>query len=95
MMSTLKPVDIFRARLRALVLEQFDGKYTVLAKRAGIPISTLEHTMLEAKRLPGGDVPGVEIEPDLARHAGRNDHLPAPFPGFHRRQSRGVNAFHV
>ena len=55
MMSTLKPVDIFRARLRALVLEQFDGKYTVLAKRAGIPISTLEHTMLEAKRLPGGD----------------------------------------
>jgi predicted transcriptional regulator len=55
MMTTLRPIDIFRSRLRALVLEQFDGKYTLLAKRANIPISTLEHTMLEAKRLPGGD----------------------------------------
>ncbi len=46
----------FRRRLRRLIDERFDGQYTHLARRAGIPVSSMEHIMLEAKRLPGGDL---------------------------------------
>jgi hypothetical protein len=45
----------FRRRLKRLIEEKFDGRYTRVARRAGVPVSTLGHTVLEAKRLPGGD----------------------------------------
>ncbi len=44
----------FRRRLVQLIAERYDGKYTVLARRAGIPVSTLEHYLHQAKKLPGG-----------------------------------------
>jgi hypothetical protein len=45
----------FRRRLLRLIEEKFEGRYTYLAQRAGIPISSLEHTIHEARRLPGGE----------------------------------------
>jgi hypothetical protein len=50
-----RSITSFRRRLKRLIAEKFDGRYTRLARRAGVPVSTLEHTLLEAKRLPGGD----------------------------------------
>ncbi len=50
-----RSITEFQRRLRQLIEEKFEGRYTTLARRAGIPISTLEHTLLEAKRLPGGE----------------------------------------
>ncbi len=44
----------FRRRLLQLIAEKCDGKYTVLARRAGIAVSTLEHYIHQAKGLPGG-----------------------------------------
>jgi hypothetical protein len=44
----------FRRRLVQLIAERCDGKYTVLARRAGIAVSTLEHYIHQAKGLPGG-----------------------------------------
>ena len=44
----------FRRRLVQLIAERCVGKYTVLARRAGIPVSTLEHYLHQAKGLPGG-----------------------------------------
>lgn len=52
---THQPILQFRVTLSDLIRDRFGGHYTVLAQRAGIPISSLEHTMLTAKRLPGGD----------------------------------------
>ena len=44
----------FRRRLVQLIAERCEGKYTVLARRAGIAVSTLEHYIHHAKGLPGG-----------------------------------------
>lgn len=49
------PILGFRRRLRRLITEQVDGKYTILAQRAGIPISSLQHILHDAKHLPGGE----------------------------------------
>lgn len=50
-----RPITEFRRRLRQLIDARFDGKYTLLAKRAGIPISSMQHYVHLAKRLPGGE----------------------------------------
>jgi hypothetical protein len=55
MRRTERSITGFRRRLKRLIREKFDGCYTRLARRAGIPVSTMEHTLLKAKRLPGGD----------------------------------------
>ena len=44
----------FRRRLVQLIAERCEGKYTVLARRAGLAVSTLEHYIHQAKGLPGG-----------------------------------------
>jgi len=49
------PVEAFRKRLNDLLLERFEGKYTVLAKRAGIPISSMQHYIHFSKHIPGGE----------------------------------------
>lgn len=49
------PIFGFRRRLLRLIAEQVDGKYTVLAQRAGIPVSSLQHILHDAKYLPGGE----------------------------------------
>ncbi len=50
-----RPITALRRRLRRLMHAQCAGQYTRLARRAGIPVSSMEHIMLTAKRLPGGD----------------------------------------
>lgn len=45
----------FRRRLQVLIAAQDAGKYTRLARRAGIPVTTMEHYMRAAVRLPGGE----------------------------------------
>ncbi len=50
-----RPITALRRRLQRLIDEQCAGQYTRLARRAGIPVSSMEHIMLTAKRLPGGD----------------------------------------
>lgn len=49
------PIEAFRARLADLIHSQCDGRYTILARRAGIPVSTMQHYVHHAKRLPGGE----------------------------------------
>ena len=49
------PIFGFRRRLLRLIDEQFGGKYTVFARRAGIPVSTMQHVIYTAKHLPGGE----------------------------------------
>jgi len=51
----LAPVEAFRHRLAQLIRTKFEGKYTLLAKRARIPVSTMEHYLHRAKHLPGGE----------------------------------------
>lgn len=51
----LSPIGGFRARLAQLMRSRCDGRYTVLARRAGIPVSTMEHYIHKAKHLPGGE----------------------------------------
>jgi transcriptional regulator with XRE-family HTH domain len=48
-------VRAFRERITELIATRFHGKYTVLAKRAGIPVSTMQHYMHSAKHIPGGE----------------------------------------
>jgi len=48
-------METFRRRLRQLIAEQYEGKYTLFAKRAGLPVSTVEHYLHVAVRLPGGE----------------------------------------
>lgn len=55
MRSHERSITSFRRRLKRLIEEKFDGHYTYLARRANIPISTLENTIHAARRLPGGD----------------------------------------
>ena len=55
MMDRSAPITAFRTRLSGLLDEKFDGQYTVLAKRAGIPTSTMQHYIHTAKHLPGGE----------------------------------------
>jgi hypothetical protein len=49
------PVTAFRRRLLRLIEEQDAGQYTTLARRAGIPTTTMEHYIHNAKHLPGGE----------------------------------------
>jgi len=49
------PILGFRRRLLRLIAEQVDGRYTILARRAGIPISSMQHIMHDATHLPGGE----------------------------------------
>jgi hypothetical protein len=49
------PIRAFRRRLLRLIDEQFDGRYTVFARRAGIPVSTMQHYLHHARHLPGGE----------------------------------------
>ncbi len=55
MRRTERSITSFRRRLLRLIDERFEGRYTYLARRAGIPISTMEHYVHLAKRLPGGE----------------------------------------
>ncbi len=55
MRRTERSIISFRRRLLRLIDERFEGRYTYLARRAGIPISTMEHYVHHAKRLPGGE----------------------------------------
>ena len=50
-----RPIHAFRRRLLRLIDEQYDGRYTILARRAGVPITTMQHYIHTAKRLPGGE----------------------------------------
>ncbi len=45
----------FRQRLLRLIDERCEGKYTRLARRAGIPTSTMQNLIHSAKHLPGGE----------------------------------------
>lgn len=49
------PILGFRRRLQRAMDERCEGKYTVLARRAHLPVSTLQHIVHHAKRLPGGE----------------------------------------
>ena len=51
-----RPMIAFRRDgLCGSIDDQFQGRYTALAHRAGIPISTMQHYVHSAKRLPGGE----------------------------------------
>ncbi len=55
-MSDCTPIMLeFRRRLLRLINERCEGHYTVLARRAGIPVSTMQHVLHHAKHLPGGE----------------------------------------
>ncbi len=45
----------FRRRLLRLIDEQDDGQYTRAARRAGIPVSSMQHILHGGKYLPGGE----------------------------------------
>ncbi len=49
------PVEAFRKRLNDLLQERFEGKYTVLAKRSGIAVSSMQHYMHHSKHMPGSE----------------------------------------
>ena len=49
------PILAFRRRLFELIDERFEGRYTALAHRAGIPVSTMQHYVHTAKHLPGAE----------------------------------------
>ena len=49
------PIHAFRRRLLQLIDERFEGRYTALAQRAGIPVSSMQHCVHTAKHLPGGE----------------------------------------
>ena len=72
-----RPIHAFRRRLLRLIDEQYDGRYTILARRAGVPITTMQHYVHTAKRLPGGEhlmrlaaALGVTVEQLVAGPAG-------------------------
>ena len=50
-----RPIHAFRRRLLRLIDAHFDGHYTAFARRAGIPISSMQHYVHTAKHLPGGE----------------------------------------
>ncbi len=50
-----RSLEEFRRRLRVLIADRFEGKYSLLARRAGIPISSLQYCLHHATRFPGGD----------------------------------------
>ncbi len=50
-----RPIIGFRRRLQRLIDERCDGKYTRLARRAGIPVSSLQHVVHHSRHLPGGE----------------------------------------
>ncbi len=55
MSAVRTPVEEFRKRLNDLLQERFEGKYTVLAKRAAIPVSSMQHYMHFSKHMPGSE----------------------------------------
>ncbi len=74
------PVEAFRGRLVQLIRTRFDGRYSVLAHRAGIPVSTMEHYIHRAKHMPGAEHVGhmadaLGVTTDLLIH-GRTSLLP-------------------
>ncbi len=50
-----RSITTFRRELARLINERFEGHYTRLAQRAGIPVSSVEHMIHNATRVPGGD----------------------------------------
>jgi len=54
MTADARTVDAFRQRLRQLILERHEGRYSRLARRAQMPLSSLQHILHQAKRFPGG-----------------------------------------
>ena len=50
-----RPMIAFRRRLLRLIDEQFEGRYTALAHRAGIPISTSATTSIARSTSPAGN----------------------------------------
>jgi len=55
MSAVRTPIEAFRKRLNDLLEERFEGKYTVLAKRAAIPVSSMQHYMHFSKHMPGSE----------------------------------------
>jgi transcriptional regulator with XRE-family HTH domain len=49
------PILRFRRRLLRLIDEQYEGKYTRLARRAGLPTSSMQQIIHHANHLPGGE----------------------------------------
>src|SRR5450759_2156380 len=93
------PICGFRRRLLRLIAEQCEGKYTLLAQGAGIPVSSMQHILHDAKHLPGGEplqklarALGVTAQylttgDEAVRHADRL--TPSPQPVRPRRVPRG------
>ncbi len=55
-MSECTPMMVgFRRRLLGLINERCGGHYTLLARRAGIPVSSMQHVVRQGKHLPGGE----------------------------------------
>lgn len=59
----------FRRRLEHLIEDRFDGKYSHLAQRAGVAVSSVQHCLRHARRFPGGglllrlaDALGVSVD---------------------------------
>ena len=95
----------FRRRLQRAIDEQCEGKYTLLALRAGIPVSSMQHYIHTAKHLPGGEpllrmAAALRVSLDhlmAGDAAGRfTDHaaLPPPMRVPRRRSPRGGIAHH-
>ena len=49
------PIHAFQQRLRRLLEEHCEGRYTVFARAAGIPVTTMQHYLRHAVHLPGGE----------------------------------------
>ena len=49
-------MEAFRARLQQLIDDRFEGKYSRLARRAGMSVSSLQHILHTAKHFPSGDL---------------------------------------
>ncbi len=81
-------MDAFRRRLLRLVAERYEGHYTLLAQRAAIPVSSLQHIVHHATHLPGGEqlfrlalALGVSIDFLVTgAETGQPGGLPAPRP---------------
>ena len=93
------PQDVagFRRRLRQLIEEHCDGKYTHLARRAGLAVSTLEHYLHQAKGLPGGAhllrlAAALEVSAEYLRTGRSDGPLPPRIGGGGERHQRRAHA---
>jgi transcriptional regulator with XRE-family HTH domain len=95
------PIRAFRRRLLRLIDEQYGGRDTRFARRAGIPISTAQHYIHNAKHLPGGEhlmriaaALGVTVQELIAgQEAGRTTARPGlPIPVVQPRDERPTPA---